>query len=103
MDGWVVATLTTMAALAMCATVAGSWRHVAARRKERLDAYNPHARMLGREVEARTHRRARWERCVVVAVSWKGAVCVRTTRNPQAPGRWIPKELAGERVREVDG
>lgn len=62
---------------------------------------NPYAYLLGREIEAKVYEASRWERMVVVAVSWRGAVCVRPTYDLEARGRWISKDLAPERVREV--
>lgn len=84
-------------ASAWCALVA--WRAVRGRRDER--AMNPHARLLGQVVEARIYEASDWERCVVVAVGWHGAVCLRREDNQGTPGRWIPSYLAASRVREV--
>ena len=81
-------------------TVTADWRE-AAKRLERLQFANPHARLLGRVVEARIYEASDWERVVVVAVSWKGGVCVRPMRDMEAPGRWIRKQLVPDRVREV--
>lgn len=62
---------------------------------------NPHGQILGKVVEAKIYEDSDWERMVVVAVSWRGAVCVRPTSDDDAPGRWIRKEVVGDRVREV--
>ncbi len=62
---------------------------------------NPYAFLLGRVVEARVYEASRWERMVVVAVSWKGAICVRPEADPLASARWISKEAAPERVRMI--
>lgn len=41
-----------------------------------------------------------WRECVVIAVSWKGAMCVRNTADGSGRhGKWIPKESVPERVR----
>lgn len=66
-----------------------------------LCAENPHARWLGRTVEARVYEGSDWERMVVVAVSWKGSLAVRPERDMQTKARWIRKQLVGERVREI--
>lgn len=62
---------------------------------------NPYAHLLGKEVEAKVYEASNWERVVVVAVSWRGAVCVRPVRDMQAKGRWIHKDVAPMRVLEV--
>ena len=82
--------------------VTADW-HDAAKRLERLQFSNPHAHLLGRTVEARVYEASKWERMVIVAVSWRGAVCVRPSRDMSAPGRWIPKQFVPQRVREVQG
>lgn len=69
--------------------------------RARAQALNPHAHLLGKVVEARVYEASEWERMVVVAVSWHGAVAVRPERDPQTTARWIRKELAPHRVREV--
>lgn len=57
-------------------------------------ALNPHAPRLGRACEVRN--RGRWVPCTVVAVSWKGALCVRE----RCGGTWwIRKDQVEERVR----
>lgn len=66
---------------------------------------NPYARMLGRTVLVKKHDASEWEPCVVVAVSWKGALRVRRLSEMSDVGHgngfWIRKELAPYRVREV--
>ena len=62
---------------------------------------NPYAHLLGKEVEAKVYAASNWERVVVIAVSWRGAVCVRPVRDMQTKGRWIHKNVAPMRVREV--
>lgn len=62
---------------------------------------NPYAHLLGKEVEAKVYAASNWERVVVVAVSWRGAVCVRPVRDMQTKGRWIHKDAAPMRVLEV--
>jgi hypothetical protein len=63
---------------------------------------NQHAHLLGKQVDARVYEGSPWERMVVVAVSWRGAVCVRPVRDMQTKGRWIPKNLVPLRVMEVE-
>lgn len=92
----------------VCASLLGSLREDGMTR-ERLDEIlsltmrlNPHAPMLGREVEALFYKGSKyWERCIVVAVSWKGAVCVRKAAYPTAKGNWISKDEVRDRVREI--
>lgn len=60
---------------------------------------NEHAKMLGRTVEARLSDGAKWREMVVVAVSWKGALAVRPTSEPDKPARWIHKSKVDEWVR----
>ena len=66
-------------------------------------ALNPYAALLGAEVEARVYAESRWERMVVVAVSWRGAVAVRPRHDLATRARWIRAELVPDRVREVTG
>ncbi len=73
----------------------------ALRLRASLRSLNPHAHLLGRVVECRVYEASDWERYIVVAVSWEGAVCVRRESTPKITGRWIPKDKAPERVREV--
>lgn len=63
---------------------------------------NPYAHLLGRVVEARVYEASDWERMIVVAVSWKGAVAVRRVADPDSKARWIRKDVTKERVRMVD-
>ena len=65
------------------------------------EGLNPHAHLLGKTVEARVYEASDWERMVVVAVSWKGGVCVRRASDPDGRGRWIKKAFVPDRVREV--
>lgn len=76
------------------------WR-AASRKLMRMQFANPYAHLLGKTVEAKVYEASEWERMVVVAVSWHGAVAVRPERDPQTTARWIRKELAPYRVREV--
>lgn len=102
MDGWVACSLALLLACALATiTAKASWA-VAMERKAELERFNPHAWRLGGVVEARMHRRARWVRCDVVAVSWKGGVCVRPCDRPGAKGVWISKDMVGSRVREAE-
>ena len=94
-------------ALLTCAFVACvCWAYVRGAEQqgggERMRQMNPHAWMLGRTVDARVYEGSDWEHMVVVAVSWKGAVCVRPLENLSTRGRWIRKELVPERVRVID-
>lgn len=66
---------------------------------------HPNARMLGRVVEVDKFGCGRWERCVVVAVSWKGGVKVRRLSEmdgyAHGNGFWVQKGLVDVRVREA--
>ena len=64
-------------------------------------ADNPYEAWLGRECWVRPAGRDKWRKHVIVAVSWRGAVCVRPVRDMQTKGRWIHKDVAPMRVREV--
>ena len=75
----------------------------AAERLMRSQFVNPYARLLGKTVEAKVYEGSDWERMVIIAVSWKGAVCVRRELDMVAPGRWIHKSKVPCRVREIDG
>lgn len=101
MDGWCVAACAEFVALCMCVCMASAWKHLRDGAVGRMAMLNPHAHLLGRVVEARPHRRSDWVRCRVVAVSWKGAVCVRQMGR-DVPGRWIHKSLAPDRVRLIE-
>ena len=61
----------------------------------------PYAELLGKEVEARVYEASRWERMIVVAVSWRGAVAVRPANDLETRARWIRADLVPDRVREV--
>ena len=87
--------------LLMTTLVARSDYESAAERLERLQFANPYAKLLGRTVEAKVYAESRWERMVVVAVSWHGAVCVRPESDMKTKGRWIASELTPSRVREI--
>ena len=73
----------------------------AAKKLMRLQFANQHARLLGKTVEAKVYEGSKWERMVVVAVSWKGAVAVRPEWDQEAKARWIHKDKAPYRVREI--
>ena len=62
---------------------------------------NPHAHRLGRICWVRPHSGKRWREHVVVAVSWKGAICVRPTDRLDEDGYWIKKQNVDWRVRWV--
>ena len=62
---------------------------------------SPYAHYLGRTVEAKVYPVSRWERMVVVAVSWRGAVAVRPASDLETHARWISADLVPSRVREV--
>lgn len=64
-------------------------------------ALNKYAHLLGRTVEAKVYEASSWERMVIVAVSWQGAVCVRPVRDMRTKGRWIRKNLVPSRIREL--
>ena len=61
-----------------------------------------YAHLLGKTVEAKVYEGSKWERMVVVAVSWKGAVAVRPEWDLQTKARWIHKDKVPYRVREID-
>ena len=73
----------------------------AAKTIESLRYANPYARMLGQTVEARVYEGSKWERMVVVAVSWHGAVAVRPLSDLATKARWIHKSKVPTRVREI--
>jgi len=68
-------------------------------------ARNPYAHLLGAEVEVDKFGDGNWERCVVVAVSWKGGVRVRRVSEMDERGHgngfWMSKTVAPQRVRLV--
>ena len=59
---------------------------------------NQYADWLGRECWVRPTSRPNWRRHVVVAVSWKGAVCVRDASRMDGDGYWIKKQSVPFRV-----
>lgn len=61
--------------------------------------HNAYARFLGEEVLAKVYEQSDWERCVIVAVSWHGSVCVRLADDLACKGRWIRHGLTNGRVR----
>ena len=63
---------------------------------------SPYAHYLGRTVEVKVYAASRWERMVVVAVSWHGAVAVRPATDLKTRARWIRADLVPDRVREVE-
>jgi len=60
---------------------------------------NPHGDWLGRRCWVRPAGRAKWEEHVVVAVSHKGAICVRRADRMDEDGYWIKKQNVRWRVR----
>lgn len=61
---------------------------------------NPYGRWLERTCWVRPLSRPdRWRKCVVVAVSWRGAVCVREADKLDQDGYWIKKQNVEWRVR----
>ena len=62
---------------------------------------NAYARLLGEEVLAKVYEQSEWKRCVVVAVSWHGSVCVRPTDDLATKGRWIHHAFARERIKLI--
>jgi hypothetical protein len=90
--------------LALCVWNLSLYRdyRAAAKKLMALQFANPYGRLLGRVVEAKVYEASEWERMVVVAVSWRGAVAVRPEKDVEARARWICKDLVAERVRGVD-
>ena len=62
-------------------------------------ADNPYASWLGRECWVRPAGRDTWKRHVIVAVSWRGAVCVRDADALDQDGYWIKKQNVRWRLR----
>lgn len=62
-------------------------------------ADNPYGAWLGRECWVRPTSRDTWKRHVIVAVSWRGAVCVRDAERISEDGYWIKKQNVKWRVR----
>jgi len=73
-----------------------------AERLQRLQFTNPYARFLGKIVEAKVYEASDWERMLVVAVSWKGSVCVRPVRDLGTVAHWINKDKVPYRVRTIE-
>ena len=63
---------------------------------------NAYARYLGEEVMAKIYEQSEWKRCVVVAISWHGSVCVRPTDDLATKGRWIHHAFARGRIKGVE-
>lgn len=64
-----------------------------------LGTTNPYGRWLGKTCMVRPHGRDKWEPHVIVAVSWRGAVCVRELARESEDGYWIKKQNVRWRVR----
>lgn len=62
---------------------------------------NAYARYLGEEVLAKVYEASEWKRCVVVAISWHGSVCVRPADDLATKGRWIHHAFARERIKLI--
>lgn len=71
-------------------------------RLERMRETSQYGRMLGKVVEAKVYAESDWQRMVVVAVSWKGAVAVRPESDMETRARWIRRDLVPYRVREAE-
>jgi hypothetical protein len=63
---------------------------------------NQYARYLGEEVLAKVYEASDWERCVIVAISWHGSVCVRPANDLATNGRWIHHAFARGRIKGVE-
>ena len=63
--------------------------------------HNAYARDLGEEVLAKVYEASDWKRCVVVAVSWHGSVCVRPADDLATKGRWIHHAFERGRVKPI--
>lgn len=59
---------------------------------------NPYAKWLGRRCWVRPIRGGKWEPHVIVAVSWRGAICVRDAGSMDRDGYWIKKQNVPFRV-----
>ena len=64
-----------------------------------LKTPSPYADWLGKRCWVRPVGRESWAQHVIVAVSWKGAVCVRRLDKPDDDGYWIKKQNVSWRVR----
>ena len=98
-----------VAILALACVTLGAIAYVAnrnasdlAERLEHLQFTSPYAHYLGRTLEVKVYAASRWERMVVVAVSWRGAVAVRPATDTKTRARWIRADLVPERVREIE-
>lgn len=60
---------------------------------------SPFGRWLGKRCWVRPCGRVDWKEHVIVAVSWKGAVCVRRAEKMDEDGYWIKKQNVRWRVR----
>lgn len=63
------------------------------------NSLNPYGKWLGRHCWVRPISRPKWAEHVIVAVSWKGAVCVRQVDRLDEDGYWIKKQNVSFRVR----
>lgn len=63
---------------------------------------NQYARFLGEEVMAKVYEASDWERCVIVAISWHGSVCVRPADDLATKGRWIHHAFARGRIKGIE-
>lgn len=62
-------------------------------------ARNPFSHWLDRECWVRPCARETWRRHVIIAVSHKGAICVRERARQDQKGYWIKKENVPQRMR----
>lgn len=63
---------------------------------------NQYARYLGEEVLAKVYEASDWERCVIVAISWHGSVCVRPADDLATKGRWIHHAFERGRIKGIE-
>lgn len=70
-------------------------------RLDRIDALSPHARMLGRVVEARKYEGYDWEPCMVVGVGWHGSLGLRKMSELDRRGFWVRHDRVATHVREI--
>lgn len=63
---------------------------------------NQYARYLGEEVMAKVYEASDLERCVIVAISWHGSVCVRPANDLATKGRWIHHAFARGRIKGIE-
>ena len=64
---------------------------------------NRYAGYLEKEVLAKVYEQSDWERCVVVAVSRHGSVCVRPSADLETKGRWIHHAIERGRIKDIEG